>query len=222
MFANLMSLLTAVGDKGNSVYDEKIVAGDREFLKLADTCHDGDGYTLLTRAIFSRSFLCASTLLKKGVDPNTVDGCGRAPVDLVRGYPGMLVMLVKHGLYVGPGLFEATLPYLDDEAAKCVIQHAIGFDPNRAFADGRSPLAHAVCHGLASTVKALVKKGAHVNAIDDKCRTAAHVAAYKFKECGKPFDKVLFALVEVNADVGRVDSFGNTPWGIVQKAVIGM
>jgi hypothetical protein len=221
MFANLMSCLVAEDDGANEVFEQVIPCGDKAFIEFAGNRYDGYGFTLLTRALSARSFVCAKTLLKKGVNPNTVDGSGRAPVDLVRGYPGMLIELVRHGLEVGPDLFEATFSYLDDDAAKCIIKYAVGFNPNKPFADGNTPLIHSVCRRLAGTVKVLIGLGARVNAKDEKDRTAAHIAAYKYKECGKPYDEIMSMLIVAHADMLCVDVYGNTPGAVIQKAVLG-
>jgi hypothetical protein len=217
MFATLMAFLTACDDCEHLKLDGAIRETPARFLQIVDAHYDSDGYTMLTRALVARRYLCATTLLAHGADPNKADGGGRAPLDLVRGNPDVLRVLLKHGLRTDHCVLEATFPYLDDAAAKSVIDHIPCFDPNRPFADGSSPLVHAVCHRLVDTVRYLVKLGANVDAVDDNGRTAAHVAAYKYKKYGKPYDEILSVL----GNTPLRDALGYTPGCIIRKTMLG-
>ena len=217
MFVTLVAFLTACSDDQYMRLRAAVKEAPVEFFDIVNKKVDGDGYTLLTRALVARRYLCATTLLAHGADPNKADGGGRAPLDLVRGNPDVLRVLLKHGLRTDHCVLEATFPYLDDAAAKSVIDHIPGFDPNRPFADGSSPLVHAVCHRLVDTVRYLVKLGANVDAVDDNGRTAAHVAAYKYKKYGKPYDEILSVL----GNTPLRDALGYTPGCIIRKTILG-
>jgi hypothetical protein len=219
MFATLMAFLTACSDDEHPKLDLAIRESPAQFLGIVNDFQDGDGFTLLTRALIAGRYQCATTLLAHGANPNKADGGGRFPLDLVGRNPDVLRMLLVHGLRANQDLFEATFPYLDDEACKRVIDCIPGFDANRPFADGESPLVHAVCRKLVGTIGYLIKRGAKVNVTDAKGRTAAHIAAYKYKEQGKPYDEILGELT--GCDMQCVDAFGYTPGCIIRKAMLG-
>lgn len=220
MFATLVAFLTACGDDQYMRLNVSVTENLMEFIDIVNKRVDGDGYTLLTRALVARRYMCATVLLENGANPNKTDGGGRTPLSLVSGNPDVLRLLLSHGLPATFGLLEETFSYLDDDAAKCVINGIPGFDPNRPFSDGETPLARAVCHRLVGTIEYLINKGARKNAVDTSGRTAAHVAAYKYKECGKPYDEILNVLVECGCSMTMCDAYGLTPGCVLRKAIL--
>jgi len=221
MFGTLVAFLVACNDDQYMKLKAAVSEGQVEFFDIVNKKVDGDGYTLLTRALVARRYMCAAVLLEYGASPNKVDGADRSPLSLVSGNPTVLRLLLSHGHTATLGLLDQTFSYLDDDAAKCVIDKIPGFDPNRPFSDGVTPLARAVGLRLVGTITYLIKKGARKNAVDAKGQTVAHIAAYKYKECGKPYDEILNVLVECGCSMTIRDAVGLTPGCVLRNAILG-
>ena len=220
MFVTLVAFLTACSDDQYMRLRAAVKEAPVEFFDIVNKKVDGDGYTLLTRALVARRYMCAVVLLEYGASPNKADGGGRTPSSLTSGNPDVLRLLLSHGLTATFGLLDQTFSFLDDNAAKCVIEKISDFDPNRPFPDGELPLARAVCLGLVGTVSYLIEKGARKNAVDIKGNTVAHIAARKYKECGKPYDEILNVLVECGCSMTIRDAVGLTPGCILRNAIL--
>jgi uncharacterized protein len=144
----------------------------------------GDGVTPLIAAAFNGSGRMVDLLLEHSGDPLETDKTGKGPI-----------------VYAAARGFDSIVARLLD----------VGVDPNRAYAHDLTALMWAAGHandvpgadGL-STVKLLVERGARLDAVDDRGRTALMTAA----ERGHPL--IVAWLVQEGADASLRDREGKT------------
>ena len=135
--------------KGFFPIDYATSLGDEETAKYL--LEHGSVTTYIITATFFGKYNIVKELLKKDPESlNKTDWKGRSPLQiaLIRGYPGIAVLLIKHG---------------------ADVNHKDGY--------GNTPLHYAVKNGYTDIVKLLIKKGANVNVMNKARRTPLHIAA---------------------------------------------
>jgi ankyrin repeat protein len=83
-------------------------------------------------------------------------------------------------------------------------------DVNQVDTYGRTALYIASLHGEAECVELLLRNNADVNSVKDDGNSSLHVASRYSEECVK-------ILLDHKADVHKCNSFGKTPYNLLQR-----
>ncbi|CAI4230935.1 unnamed protein product [Auanema sp. JU1783] len=150
----------------------------------------GNGFGVLTRAISTENFGCASLLVSFGCDLESWTQCEDSEQSLLH-----------HMLDLGK-----------EKAAIFLINNGCDVNAKKRFKnvnddEGQTPLHMAVAWGQSEVVKALIEKGADLNAQDVDGRTACHIAV---RESNKEALTILLEAPEVSF-ISTRDKFGQTP-----------
>lgn len=144
----------------------------------------GQANTLLSAAAFNGSDRVVDLLLEFGADPVELDSTGKGPLvyAAARGFDSIVAKLLDAGV-------EANLRYAHDLTA---LMWAAGHANDAPEPDGLA------------TVKLLVERGARLDEVDDRGRTALMIAA----ERGHPL--IVEWLLQAGADATLADKEGKT------------
>ncbi len=142
---------------------------------------------------------CARTLLAYRADVNAMDWDLNTPLDLAveRGNGIVAELLRQHG--------GRESPFGDAARAKWSELLERGWTP--AEAEGASELSGPAFEGDVEVVRALLSRGAPVDGVDERDRTALHIAAMAM---GGHKEEVTAALLEAGADPNAKDGDGCT------------
>ncbi|KAL7299690.1 hypothetical protein TKK_0007446 [Trichogramma kaykai] len=144
----------------------------------------------------------AELLLRAGADPNTVDECGMAPLNII---------CENHGdVDLARMLFE-----LSDEKYRPL-------QINAQNDKGNTPLHLAVKRGTANLVEVLLRHGADSNATNNKGMTPLHLLCKKYED-----PSLLNLFLGINDQLGRevlidvLDNSGTTPlaWALASHNI---
>ena len=142
------------------------------------------GITPLAAAAYNGSDRLVDMLLEAGADPDSVDGTGKAPIVYAagRGYTGIVARLLDAGVKVDAR-------YSHELSA---LMWAAGHSNDVPVGEGLS------------TVALLVERGAQLDLVDDRGRSALMTAAQR------DHAEIATLLIERGADVTRADRQGMT------------
>ena len=185
-----------------------------------DVC-DKNGWTRMTRAVFTGDIETVKKLLAAGCDVNRQDDMGMTPLHWAR-TTEMITFLIESGAdpeicdNCGMTVLAATVYYACDESIseRVTLLLDAGADVNVEDGDGRSSLQLAVDRGFPEVAALLIRAGADPNARDVYGWTALHLAA------GRGNERVAAALMQAGADPELRDDEGKTPADLAANALV--
>ena len=149
------------------------------------------------------------------------DDRGQTPVEVAVKHDRAQILRYLVGrkvpLEAGEGHPDLLRLAVENNSAK-VIRTLVraGYDPNKRYEGGRTPLHIAAIKGHTEVANALLEAGAEVDATDDDGRTPLHLAA-KTSHGG-----VVKALLSHGAYINAMDTFGRTPVDYASDILLNM
>ena len=170
------------------------------------------GYTALHHAAFANKPEAISSLADAGADVGAVDAAGWSPLHdaASEGASDAVAALLRRGANgnlldnEGRSALHLAAQYGHTEATELLL--TAGTDVTLRFGKSENtPLDSAVVEGHLSVMRAIIRRGADVNAVDSVGRTALYRAAF--------FNQVeaIDALVNAGASMSQADEHGRTP-----------
>ncbi len=155
--------------------------------------------------------LMVALLVRAKCNPNIVDKDGKAPIHIAADnkYLIAVTLLAKSGADVNIMSFDGQTPLTqciennDDLSAEALINE-FGADVETRDLSGMTPLLIAARVGRLSVVRALLKKSAHVDAVNDMGCSALHLAAHFSHQ------EIVKALLGAGANAALADKDGKT------------
>ena len=186
-------------------------------LKAPINARNLEGSTALFLAIEAERLAVAEILVQRGADPNIAGRSGIAPVGAAAytGNTALVKLLLANG--ADPRAIDATgkpaIVYAAGRAYTAVLQLLLdyGIDVNARYGAELTALMWAAGHSeeagaadVLETINLLIAKGAHLDDVDDRGRTALMTAA----ELGHTV--AIDALLKAGADPSPKDKSGKT------------
>ena len=186
-----------------------------------------EGSTALFLAIEAERLAVAEILVKRGADPNIAGRSGIAPVGAAAytGNTALVKLLLANG--ADPRAIDATgkpaIVYAAGRAYTAVVVQLLdhGIDVNTRYGADLTTLMWAAGHSeeagsadVKETLELLIAKGAHLDDMDDRGRTALMTAA----ELGHAV--AVDALLKAGADASLKDKSGKTATDLARDDAI--